>query len=162
MGTRPFCETLAAIWSSALLVALAVGGTMIMRKFHSSLTVGFFLGTIVATSQLFLVLFLLYIGYSVDQKQAGLSNKEENIMATLALIQSLLLSSFAIILAAHRSEILTTTAVPESTATGPDNPEAPPDPSNRTPVTAISDDANLQSPQYVPPNSSRNLYNNKV
>jgi hypothetical protein len=36
-----------------------VGGTMIMRKFHSSLAVGFFMGCVVAMSQLFFMLFLV-------------------------------------------------------------------------------------------------------
>lgn len=79
---------------------------MIMRKFHNSLAVGFFMGGIVATSQLFFLLFLLFIGYGKDQKQSGLSAKEEAFMALCSLLQSLLLGSFAAILAAHRSEIL--------------------------------------------------------
>jgi len=79
---------------------------MIMRKFHNSLAVGFFMGGIVASSQLFFLLFLMYIGYSKDQKAAGLSPREEVFMGCCSLLVSLLLGSFAAILAAHRSEIL--------------------------------------------------------
>jgi hypothetical protein len=79
---------------------------MIMRKFHNSLAVGFFMGCVIATSQLFFSLFLVFIGYGKDQDVAGSSSHEEHLMAILALFQSILLGSFAAILAAHRSEIL--------------------------------------------------------
>jgi hypothetical protein len=38
---------------------LSIGGTMIMRKFHNSMAVGFFMGGVVAMSQLFFMLFLM-------------------------------------------------------------------------------------------------------
>lgn len=79
---------------------------MIMRKFHNSLAVGFFMGGIVATSQLFILLFLLFIGYGKDQQENNLSAKEEVFMSFCSLVQAILLGSFAAILAAHRSEIL--------------------------------------------------------
>jgi len=79
---------------------------MIMRKFHNSMAVGFFMGCVVTCSQLFFSLFLMYLGYGKDQQLALQSSKEEGIMAILALAQSVLLGSFAAILAAHRSEIL--------------------------------------------------------
>lgn len=106
MGRRPFSETFAAVWSSVMLCALSIGGTMIMRKFHNSMAVGFFMGCVITTSQMFFSLFLLYIGYGKDQQVASLSAKEEGLMSVLALCQSILLGSFAAILAAHRSEIL--------------------------------------------------------
>jgi hypothetical protein len=79
---------------------------MIMRKFHNSMAVGFFMGSVVSMSQLCFALFLVYIGYGKDQRVAEMSAKEERLMAILALGQSVLLGSFAAILAAHRSEIL--------------------------------------------------------
>jgi hypothetical protein len=54
----------------------------------------------------FLTLPYRYIGYGKDQLDAGMSAKEESLMAFFALVQSILLGSFAAILAAHRSEIL--------------------------------------------------------
>ena len=109
MGSRrPKAEAFASIWSALMLCALSIGGTMIMRKFHNSLAVGFFMGAAVSSAQLFFLLFLLFIGYAKDQKDAGMSAKEEVFMALCSLIQSALLGSFAVILAAHRSEILET------------------------------------------------------
>lgn len=79
---------------------------MIMRKFHNSLAVGFFMGGIVASSQLFFMLFLIFVGYGKDQRDTGMSSREESLMSFFSLLQSILLGSFAAILAAHRSEIL--------------------------------------------------------
>jgi len=64
------------------------------------------MGCVVTCSQLFFSLFLMYIGYGKDQQLASMSAKEEGLMAVLALVQSIMLGSFAAILAAHRSEIL--------------------------------------------------------
>ena len=59
LGSRRFSEGLAALWSGLMLCGLSVGGTMIMRKFHSSLAVGFFMGCVVAMSQMFFMLCLM-------------------------------------------------------------------------------------------------------
>jgi hypothetical protein len=59
MGTRPISEGFASFWSALMLCILSIGGTMIMRKFHNSMAVGFFMGSIVAMSQLFFLLFLV-------------------------------------------------------------------------------------------------------
>jgi hypothetical protein len=106
MGRRPFNETFASFWSAGMLFLLSIGGTMIMRKFHNSMAVGFFMGSICTCSQMFFSLSLVYLGYGRDQAMINLSSKEEKLMAFLALLQSILLGSFAAILAAHRSEIL--------------------------------------------------------
>lgn len=106
MGRRPFNESFASFWSAIMLFSLSIGGTMIMRKFHNSMAVGFFMGSVCTCSQMFFSLALIYLGYAKDQDTAGLSSKEEKLMALLAFIQSVLLGSFAAILAAHRSEIL--------------------------------------------------------
>lgn len=49
---------------------------------------------------------LSYLSYVRDQRLARVSAKIESLMAFFALIQAVLLGSFAAILAAHRSEIL--------------------------------------------------------
>jgi len=106
MGTRSFSEGFTSTWSALLLLLLTVGGTMIMRKFHNSMAVGFLMGAVISMSQLFFLLFLLYIGYGKNQAFNGHSYKGESMMSLLCLIQSVLLGSFAAILGAHRSEIL--------------------------------------------------------
>jgi hypothetical protein len=135
-ATRGKAEGFMSIWSGMLLVILCIGGTLIMRKFHNSMAVGFFMGGVVATSQMFFLLFLLYVesreketynaaegcavrsdiaafsfhfrytGYGKDQRLQNESSKEEMLMALFSFLQSLLLGSFAAILGAHRSEIL--------------------------------------------------------
>ena len=56
MGTRSFAEGFTSVWSAFMLLALSIGGTMIMRKFHNSMAVGFFMGGVVAMSQMFFFL----------------------------------------------------------------------------------------------------------
>mmetsp|Transcript_10193 Transcript_10193/g.24508 ORF Transcript_10193/g.24508 Transcript_10193/m.24508 type:complete len:177 (-) Transcript_10193:726-1256(-) len=106
MSTRGLSEAFTSIWSALMLLALSVGGTMIMRKFHNSMAVGFFMGGVVAMSQMFFFLMLVYLGYMKDQKNEQLPVLTETIMAFFCLLQSLLLGTFAAMLGAHRSEIL--------------------------------------------------------
>jgi hypothetical protein len=59
MGTRSLAEAFTSVWSAFMLLALSIGGTMIMRKFHNSMAVGFFMGGVVAMSQMFFFLSLV-------------------------------------------------------------------------------------------------------
>jgi len=61
MGSRNASEGFAAVWSAIMLIVLSIGGTMIMRKFHNSMAVGFFMGSVVSMSQMFFLLFLVYV-----------------------------------------------------------------------------------------------------
>mmetsp|Transcript_6133 Transcript_6133/g.9420 ORF Transcript_6133/g.9420 Transcript_6133/m.9420 type:complete len:177 (-) Transcript_6133:248-778(-) len=106
MSTRSMAEGFTAIWSAVMLFILSIGGTMIMRKFHNSMAVGFFMGGVVAMSQFFFLLFLIYLAYERDQRMMNDSSKYESLMALFSMVQCILLGSFAAILGAHRSEIL--------------------------------------------------------
>ena len=59
VSTRSTAESFSAMWSTIIVVGLCIGGTMVMRRFHTSIAVGFFMGSVVATSQLFFLLFLV-------------------------------------------------------------------------------------------------------
>lgn len=106
MSTRGLSESFTSIWSAMMLLTLSIGGTMIMRKFHNSMAVGFFMGGVVAMSQMFFFLMLIYLGYLTDQKNDSLPIVTETIMAFFCFMQCMLLGTFAAILGAHRSEIL--------------------------------------------------------
>lgn len=79
---------------------------MIMRKFHNSMAVGFFMGGVVAMSQMFFFLSMTYLGYRKDNIADDLPSGQETFMSFLCFVQFVLLGSFAFILAAHRSEII--------------------------------------------------------
>mmetsp|Transcript_26391 Transcript_26391/g.76157 ORF Transcript_26391/g.76157 Transcript_26391/m.76157 type:complete len:190 (-) Transcript_26391:423-992(-) len=106
VSTRSSAESFSALWSTIIVVGLCIGGTMVMRRFHTSIAVGFFMGSVVATSQLFFLLFLIYLGYAKDRDDLGYASAGEKLSALLSLLQCLLLGSFAAILGAHRSQIL--------------------------------------------------------
>jgi hypothetical protein len=59
VGTRSLSEGFTSVWSACMLLALSIGGTMIMRKFHNSMAVGFFMGGVVAMAQMFFFLSLV-------------------------------------------------------------------------------------------------------
>ncbi|KAL3826758.1 hypothetical protein ACHAXA_009367 [Cyclostephanos tholiformis] len=106
MSSRGGTEAFVSLWSAVFLLILCVGGTVIMRKFQSSLAVGFFMGSVVAASQMFMLIFLILFGYIEDRLENDLPVDGERLNGFVCLVQALLLGSFAAILAAHRSEIL--------------------------------------------------------
>jgi len=104
ISTRGFAEAFASVWAAITIIGLSVGGTMVMRKFHNSFSVGFFLGSVVATAQFFLLLSLIYFGYAADRQARNKSGTEDIIQGLTCLAQSSLLWIFAAILGAqHRS-----------------------------------------------------------
>eukprot|EP00580_Thalassiosira_gravida_P008152 CAMPEP_0201649238 /NCGR_PEP_ID=MMETSP0493-20130528/39048_1 /ASSEMBLY_ACC=CAM_ASM_000838 /TAXON_ID=420259 /ORGANISM="Thalassiosira gravida, Strain GMp14c1" /LENGTH=129 /DNA_ID=CAMNT_0048125073 /DNA_START=125 /DNA_END=514 /DNA_ORIENTATION=- len=106
MSSRGGTEAFVSMWSSIVLLILCVGGTVIMRKFQSSVAVGFFMGSVVAASQMFLLVFLILFGYIEDRLENDMPVDGERLNGFVCLVQAVLLGSFAAILAAHRSEIL--------------------------------------------------------
>jgi formate-dependent nitrite reductase membrane component NrfD len=106
-------QCIIALWSSFLLCCFSIGGTMIMRKFHNSIAVGFFMGVTVTSCQFYIGLAFLYFHYrhynihnnNNNNRTNGSSAKDVTLFAYLSLVQAILLGSFAIILAAHRTEI---------------------------------------------------------
>ena len=59
MSSRGGTEAFVSLWSAIVLLLLCIGGTVIMRKFQSSVAVGFFMGSVVAASQMFFLIFLV-------------------------------------------------------------------------------------------------------
>merc|ERR1719353_2467252 len=76
----------AAIWTMLLIVALSIGGTMVMRKYQTPLAVGFFLGVCVMMSINMFSLFVLFLGaaYLEDKvaKRTGDVKTRENAAST--------------------------------------------------------------------------------
>jgi len=79
---------------------------MVMKKFHNSFSTGLFLGAVVALAQFFFLSFLIYYGYVIERQSKNQNAFEDGLQACICLIQSILLGSFALMLGAHRSEIL--------------------------------------------------------
>lgn len=105
VSSRSAPEGFAAAWSTLMLVGIAVGGTMVMRKFYSSFYTGLFIGALVATAQYYFLLSLIYGGYSYDREAANLNGAEDTIQCIVSAVQGVLLASFALFLTSHRGEI---------------------------------------------------------
>lgn len=106
VSTRTSPEAFTSVWSTVILIILSVGGTMVMRKFHNSFFTGFFIGGVVATSQYFFLLSLIYGGYAKDRQNVGMSGAEDTIQSIVSFSQAILLSSFALLLMAHRADVM--------------------------------------------------------
>mmetsp|Transcript_8156 Transcript_8156/g.16990 ORF Transcript_8156/g.16990 Transcript_8156/m.16990 type:complete len:180 (-) Transcript_8156:116-655(-) len=106
LSSRGGAQAFITTWSAVMLIVLCMVGTIIMRKFHNSVFVGAFLGAVVAASQMFFLLFLIFLGFIDDRVENGMSSDGERLTSFVCLVQSLMLASFAALLAGHRSEIL--------------------------------------------------------
>lgn len=106
VSTRTSPEAFSSVWSTIILIILSVGGTMVMRKFHNSFFTGLFIGGVVATSQYFFLLCLIYGGYAKDRQNVGMSGAEDTIQSIVSFSQAVLLGSFALLLLAHRADVM--------------------------------------------------------
>lgn len=106
VSTRETAEAFASVWSALILISLSVGGTMVMRKFHNSFFTGLFIGGVVATAQYFFLSSLIFGGYARDREYAGLSGAGDVLQCIISFSQAVLLGSFALLLTAHRTEIM--------------------------------------------------------
>lgn len=106
VASRGMRVSFATIWLAIVIISLSVGGTIVMRKFHSSFAVGLFMGSVVGTSQFFFVMFLIFLGFAREQRESALPSAQESVESILCLTQAILLASFAVILSAHQSDIL--------------------------------------------------------
>lgn len=59
-----------------------------------------------ASAQYFFLLALIYGGYAVDRRKLGMSGAEDTIQSLTSMGQAILLGSFAMLLTAHRTEIM--------------------------------------------------------
>lgn len=97
-----------------LLIVLSISGTLIMRRHHNGFAMGFFLGSLVATSQLFYMLILTYRGFSATSYYSN--GKEEILMELLCFVQATLIGIFAAILGAYKNKIIDNTTATTSSA----------------------------------------------
>lgn len=110
----------AAIWTMLLIVALSVGGTMVMRKYQTPLAVGFFLGVCVMMSINMFSLFVLFLGAAyLEDKIAKDMDKSDTIrdsasatassdkaIAAFCFFLCLLYGIFSVLLARFRNYIV--------------------------------------------------------
>lgn len=115
------------------------------------------MGAVIATSQLFFMMFLVYFGHGYDRHMQGLNVREERMLSILSILQCVFLASFAAILGSHRSEILDRSNAPQAigvtnmvmtrTTTNGTTSKKMPNPQYN------SEESNLESKgSYVPPN----------
>mmetsp|Transcript_10380 Transcript_10380/g.33203 ORF Transcript_10380/g.33203 Transcript_10380/m.33203 type:complete len:205 (-) Transcript_10380:121-735(-) len=125
----------AAIWSMLMMIALCVGGTIVLRKFRNDMMIGVLLGVVVMMSQMMLMLFAVFAGMADDNRGHADSDRA---MSAFSFVISFVLIVFAAVLFYDRESVLANPAAPPTSSAGGDKPEAP-EPSDETPVAAVVD-----------------------
>ena len=126
---------------------------MIMRKFHNSIAVGFFMGVTVTSCQFYIGLALIYFHYRhYNIQQNSSSNaKDVTLFACFSIVQAILLGTFAIILAAHRTEISFDSTTGENDLPSTNEPQSP----SQTPMEESGNNNPSEALYQAPPPSSR-------
>jgi len=110
----------AAIWTMLLIIALSIGGTMVMRKYQTPLAVGFFLGVCVMMSVNMFSLFVLFLGAAYIEghaaedvarsedvrDEAASTEASDKAIATFCFFLCLLYGIFSVLLARFRNHIV--------------------------------------------------------
>ena len=98
----------AAIWTVILSVMLSVGGTLVMRKFQTSLAIGFFLGVVAVMSQQMLIIAAIFAGEADARSDddEGDQKGAESAMAVFAMFLFVVYSAFAVLLAVFRKDLI--------------------------------------------------------
>ena len=100
----------AAIWTVILCVILSIGGTLVMRKFQTSLAIGFFLGVVAVMSQQMLIIAAIFAGEADARSDDDPASKDqksaESAMAVFAMFLFAVYSAFAVLLAVFRKDLI--------------------------------------------------------
>ncbi|KDO22406.1 hypothetical protein SPRG_11358 [Saprolegnia parasitica CBS 223.65] len=105
----------AGIWMMFLVIALSIGGTLVMRKYPSALSVGFFIGVVVMMAFNMLSLSVLCSGAAYVARLANNGTEEANprgpvhsdeASAVFSFFMFVLYSVFAVVLIKHRAVVI--------------------------------------------------------
>ena len=120
----------AGMWTIILTVALSVGGTLVMRKYQTSMAIGFFLGVVLVMSQQMLIIGAIFGGEASAKE--GADDDEANAdsaMSVFAFFLGTVYSVFAVLLAVFRNDLIRDeTLDADDPALAPSPDEAPPAP----------------------------------
>ena len=118
----------AAIWTVILCVILSVGGTLVMRKFQTSLAIGFFLGVVAVMSQQMLIIAAIFAGEADARSDDDPASKDqksaESAMAVFAMFLFAVYSAFAVLLAVFRKDLIRDDTLDPNDPTLATTPEA--------------------------------------
>ncbi|KAG5190373.1 hypothetical protein JKP88DRAFT_197319 [Tribonema minus] len=98
----------ASIWTALLLILLCIGGSMVMRRYRTSLAVGFFLGVVIIMSQQMLILFAVFAGRAEDTTNDS-EKPADSAFAAFCFFLFVVYTGFAIMLAMFRADIIADT-----------------------------------------------------
>ena len=98
-------EGFAAFWSMVMAISVAVGGTMVFRKYQTEAAVGFLLGMLAMMSQLIFLLFCVFASYAGEEEFKSVSTTDQT-FATFAFFLFLSYVITAVGLFSFRADLL--------------------------------------------------------
>ncbi|ETW00472.1 hypothetical protein, variant [Aphanomyces invadans] len=106
----------AGIWMMFLVIALSIGGTMVLRKYQTPIAIGFFIGVVIMMSLNMFSLSVLCAGAAYLAKRSNNGTLSENgwkgpvhsdeASAVFSFFMFVLYFAFAVVLVKHRSIII--------------------------------------------------------
>ncbi|CAM9099858.1 unnamed protein product [Chrysoparadoxa australica] len=94
----------AAVWVLFLLLIASIGGTIVLKKYHTPLAIGIFLGASAMMSQLMFVLFVVFI--SLAKTAEGAARSGNRAMSFFSFVLFVCFGAFSVVLAKYRTTIM--------------------------------------------------------
>ena len=95
-----------AVWTAILLLIISVIGTIIMRRYQTSLSIGFLLGIIFVMTQQMLIVFAFFADQAGDASNTSTQIAAQKAMAVFAFFIFFVYTVFGSMLAVFRNDII--------------------------------------------------------
>ncbi|GMI41031.1 hypothetical protein TrCOL_g10590 [Triparma columacea] len=130
----------AAFWTVLLMIALSVGGTLVMRRYQTPLALGFFLGVVLVMANQCLILTAIF-----GEESEYNSNSSAGAFATFSFFLFMIYIVFGGMLAVFRADLIQDEPLPQVTVTGGAGIQAP--------TGVPQSQGQMPAPAQVPPAS---------
>ncbi|HYE75612.1 MAG TPA: hypothetical protein VEF04_19875 [Blastocatellia bacterium] len=94
------------MWSTLLLVALSIGGTMVLKSHRTPFAVGAFAGVVLLMANVMFMLSASAAGELRRRALLGISTSADQAILAFAVLEFLFLCAFSLVLFRHKDEIL--------------------------------------------------------
>jgi lysylphosphatidylglycerol synthetase-like protein (DUF2156 family) len=95
-----------AVWTSILLLLISLVGTIIMRRYQTSLSIGFLLGVIFIMTQQMLIVFAFFAEQAKDPTNTTDVTMAQQAMAVFSFFIFIVYAGFGTMLAVFRNDII--------------------------------------------------------
>eukprot|EP01036_Dinobryon_divergens_P030245 gene30245-39456_t len=94
------------VWTALVLIVIAIVGTVIMRRYQTSMAIGFLLGLVFIMTQQMLILFAIFVERSQIPNETKTFTGSQQAMAIFAWFLFLIYAAFGLMLAVFRDDVI--------------------------------------------------------